>query len=71
MNTSPCLLCGNERIIEVRVSLARWRDLKANPSMYGAIPRCIDRKACRERVEAMGDEWPVIDPGEYAYVPGL
>lgn len=67
MIASPCLLCGNDRLTEVRVSLARWRD--PNPYLYSTIPRCSDRAACRERVELLGDDWPVIDPGEHSMTP--
>ena len=63
-----CLLCGNPKPSEVRVSLARWRD--PAQGMFSAIPRCIDRKACRARVEALGDEYEVIDPDEPSVIPG-
>lgn len=63
-----CLLCGNPRPTEVRVSLARWRD--PGQGMFSTIPRCIDRAACRRRVEENGDEYEVIDPGEPSVVPG-
>lgn len=67
MTTSPCLLCGHERVTEVRVSLARWRYPEG--AMFSAVPRCVDRKACRERCEALGEDWPVIDPDEPSVVP--
>ena len=62
-----CMLCGNERTTEVRVSLARWRD--PNPYLFSAIPRCIDRRACRARCEALGDDWMVLDPHEVSVLP--
>ena len=67
MTETACLLCGNPKLSEVRVSLARWRD--PQPYLFSAIPRCIDRAKCRERCEALGDPWAVIDPGEYAPLP--
>lgn len=67
MNTSACRLCGNERVTEVRVSLARWRYPEA--CLFDAVPRCIDRKACRTRAEADGEVWPVIDPDEPSVLP--
>lgn len=69
MTASSCLLCGNDRPSDVRVSLARWRD--PQPAMFGAIPRCIDRKACRSRCEALGEDWPVIDPDEPSVLPAV
>ena len=67
MNDATCVLCGNEKPQEVRVSLVRWRF--PEPAMYSAVPRCIDRKACRVRCEELGDPWLVIDPGEPAISP--
>lgn len=68
MNDTACVLCGNERTSEVRVSLARWRDPRGG--MFSAIPRCMDRKACRARSDEIGDPWPVIDPDEPSIMPG-
>ncbi len=67
MTDTACLLCGNPRLSEVRVSLARWRD--PQPYLFSAIPRCIDRKACRERCE-LTEPWPVVDP-DTALVPNV
>jgi hypothetical protein len=67
MKTDACVLCGHDKPTDVRVSLARWREPEG--AMYSAVPRCIDRKACRERCEASGDDWPVIDPYEVSVVP--
>jgi hypothetical protein len=68
MNASDCQLCGNPKASEVRVSLARWRYPEG--AMFGAVPRCIDRKACRARCKAAGEDWPVIDPDELSELPG-
>ena len=67
MNDTACVLCGNERLQDVRVSLVRWRF--PDPAMYSAVPRCVDRKACRQRCEALGDLWLVIDPDEPSVTP--
>jgi hypothetical protein len=68
VNTTPCRLCGNDRATEVRVSLARWRYPEG--AAYDAVPRCVDRKTCRERCEAEGELWPVLDPDEVSLLPG-
>ncbi len=64
---TACVLCGNDKPTEVRVSLARWRDPEG--AMFGAIPRCVNRKACRARAEAGGEDWLVIDPDELSVLP--
>jgi hypothetical protein len=58
--TLVCDVCGY-RGIDVRPGLVRWRDL-AQP--FASVDRCEDRTACRQRVEARGDKWPVIEEGE-------
>lgn len=68
-NSTACVLCGNPTVTEVRVSLARWRDPRPGEAMYAAIPRCVNRVACRSRCESSGEEYDVIDPGEYAELP--
>ena len=67
MNASDCQLCGNPKPTEVRVSLARWRYPEG--ALFGAVPRCVDRKACRARAEVDGEEWLVIDPAELSVLP--
>jgi hypothetical protein len=32
--------------------------------MFENVARCVDRKACRERIEARGEEWMADDPPE-------
>lgn len=56
-----CALCGL-RAPEptVAMGLVWWR---ADNSV-DAYPRCRDRVACRERVEAKGEAWPVLDNGQ-------
>ena len=53
-----CDICG-DRSPNVRAGLVAWLD-PAQP--FAAVDRCEDRAACRARVEAAGDEWPVYDP---------
>lgn len=56
-----CVLCGAVSH-DVRVGLVRWRkrgDVTSPP--FAALPRCRDHAGCRERVEALGEEWDVVD----------
>lgn len=59
-----CLLCGHESH-DVRVGLVEWKD-PVGSERFSSIPRCQNRRACRARLEAIGDEWPVWDPFEEA-----
>lgn len=60
-HSSACVVCGNDRVVEVRMILTRWRD-PIGSEIYSTIPRCADAKACRDRVEKVLDEpWPVDD----------
>ena len=51
-----CDLCSREDR-DVRSGLACYRD----DGRFERIDRCMDHQACRERVEANGDEWPLAD----------
>lgn len=62
-----CLLCGAETH-DVRTGLVAWRE-PVGREAFSAIPRCIDQAACRRRVESIGDEWPLLEPGEKPLVP--
>ena len=53
-----CDIC-NHRGSDVRAGLVAWRD-PAQP--YGNVDRCSDQAACRSRVKASGEEWPVREP---------
>jgi hypothetical protein len=53
------LVCGHEAH-DVGVALVAWRQ-PLGREQFSAIPRCRDREACRSRLEAIGDEWPVDD----------
>lgn len=53
-----CIICAVERE-PTRVELIRWRD--GDPT-FTSGDRCIDRLACRKRVEDAGEAWVVDDP---------
>lgn len=57
MNAMSCALCGDTSP-QVRVGLVEWID-PLEEQRFSAVPRCVDRKACRERVEASGEKWEV------------
>ncbi len=57
MALKVCDICG-DRSLDVRPGLVAWRDL-AQP--YAHVDRCEDEAACRARVEAAGEEWPVME----------
>lgn len=58
---TACVLCGDDTS-GVRVSLVCWKNARTDP--YTALPRCTDRRACRDRVEHSGDRWLVEDPSD-------
>jgi hypothetical protein len=51
-----CDLCGSSSL-DVRTGLACYAD----DGRFERIDRCVDHQACRERVEADGREWELID----------
>ena len=51
-----CLICGFEG--PTRFLLVCWS------TGFTAGPRCVDRDACRARVEASGETWDVADAAE-------
>lgn len=51
-----CELCNTDQ--RVSVSLVRWKI--GDKVQYDNLPRCVDRAACRARVEARGEEWMVL-----------
>jgi hypothetical protein len=57
MNTPSCALCGDTNS-GVRVGLVEWLD-PIEGQRWSAVPRCTDRKGCRERVKASGEQWEV------------
>ena len=56
-----CDLCGAVRV-PIEAHVVAWRVPVAGP--FGAIDRCVDRDACRNRVFANGEEWPILEPAE-------
>lgn len=67
MTARSCLLCGLEDAT-VRMGLVAWREPIAGRT-FEAIPRCADRQACRGRVEALGDVWPLVDATKASAAP--
>ena len=62
----PCALCGFEghRDREVRLELVAYREPDPKPEgwkPYDHVPRCVDRAACRERVAAIPEPWPLVE----------
>jgi hypothetical protein len=60
MNAQSCALCGDTNPT-VRVGLVEWIE-PIEEQRFAAVPRCQDRKACRERVKASGEQWEVREP---------
>jgi hypothetical protein len=62
-----CALCGAESD-RVRSALVEYTDaIRAGLGRpYDVVPRCDDRPACRRRVEAIGEVWPLNDGTESA-----
>lgn len=66
----PCCICGSETGPTKR-ELVEWRepvrnDLTGKLEVWSHVPRCIDRAACRARVElpkpaGLGEPWPIDD----------
>jgi hypothetical protein len=55
-----CSLCGRSSTTDVAIALTRWSD-PIDGRRFEAMPRCRDRAACRARVLANGERWPVDD----------
>lgn len=58
-----CLLCGTEGP-HVRIRLIEWAEpLDALPGSdvkrFEVIPACVDPRECRQRVEQLGETWPL------------
>lgn len=53
-----CLLCGERGAVQ-KLTLRLRQPVEGK--VYVTWPRCVDRIACRGRVEASGEEWPVDD----------
>ena len=52
-----CLLCGTQGP-HVRIALVEWAE-PANGKRFDSIPRCVDPRDCRARVEQTGEVWPL------------
>lgn len=55
-----CMLCGDTSY-DVETGLVEWRTPRGK-DRFTSLPRCRNRRACRARVEEVGDEWEVWDP---------
>lgn len=53
---ATCELCGMASL-DVRSGLACY----AEDGRFERIERCIDHQACRDRVEAAGEVWALVD----------
>lgn len=57
-----CLLCGLvDRDVVRRLA---WFDPPLPSGEVQAIDRCRDSQACRDRLEAAGETWPLDDRGK-------
>lgn len=55
-----CSLCGNLERRDLTVRLVHWKD--ALPGMaFDQVDACSDRDACRARVVAAGEPWPLVE----------
>jgi hypothetical protein len=58
---ADCLLCGHhDEWGAITFRLAYFAD----PPLFSALPRCVDIEACRSRVQAAGESWPLLERGE-------
>lgn len=51
-----CDLCGART--EIHHALVAWN---STVLPFGDVDRCVDEPACRARIAARGDEWPLRD----------
>ncbi len=54
--TLDCLLCGVQGP-QVRPRLIEWAEPLSK--RFELIPACSDAKECRQRVEQLGETWPL------------
>lgn len=52
-----CLLCGIEGPT-VRIRLVEWAE-PIGSKRFEVIPACVDARECRQRVEQLGEVWPL------------
>lgn len=55
-----CALCGWPEPRDLGTSLAHWRDAPMGMA-YEHIVACVNRGACRARVQAQGKPWPLVE----------
>lgn len=54
-------------LVELRMLLVEWREpvlVDGHRVLWSTLPRCVDRLACRARLTASGEPWPVREAGE-------
>lgn len=57
MNLS-CLLCGVSGP-QIRPKMVEWAE-PIGSKRWEVIPVCFDSRECRQRVEQLGDVWPLV-----------
>lgn len=64
MTTHPgmCDLCAHQG--PVRSRMVAWRNPAFGP--FENVDVCVDEAACRARIAARGETWPVLETGERA-----
>jgi len=68
-HSSACVLCGHDVATEVRMAMVEWRE-PISKEIWSTVPRCIDRAACRQRVETvLREPWPVADGTPDSVIP--
>jgi hypothetical protein len=56
-----CLICGHhDEFGSITLRVAWFRE----PEKIISLPRCLDVEACRSRVAAAGEAWPLLEHGE-------
>ncbi|MBX3031439.1 MAG: hypothetical protein KF809_14935 [Chloroflexi bacterium] len=55
-----CGICDAEGY-DVRPGVGRYRRLDGPGTEIQTVTRCKDATACRQRCEAAGNEWPLVD----------
>lgn len=58
MRGDSCVICGHDG--DVRTGVVEWLEPQ-DGNVWTTLPRCHDRQACRDRLEAAGDVWPLRD----------
>ena len=58
MPNLSCLLCGTAGP-HVRPRMVEWAD-PIGSTRWEVLPCCVDTRSCRQRVEQLGDTWPLV-----------